>query len=468
MISSLYYIAVLLGTAIFCISTVLLLQKPFFKLAVSATKQLDVLFNSDLGESEKDRLILRNLSQLLKYLFLSLFGMMGTVALGIVPVLIYSAQFPDEAIDTSSLWFYLCMVAGSFVLFFFKKKSDYSYWSKLLHYLILDHYQLGRYLYKREISKYLREETVVDKPFVLVTGLARAGTTALTNLLYDPSFFHSIRYSNVPFLMAPRSWKKLYHPKNNATKERAHGDAVAVGEQSVEALEEYFFKVFLNDEFIQDHHLEKHELSPTLLSHYLKYQELFREQNDTLYLAKNNNLLLRFESFTALKANIRAVFIFRNPIDHAQSLLRQHQNFCAQQTEDPFVLQYMNWMGHHEFGQNHKAFKLNEEHFCSERDPSTIDYWLCLWVDYHQYFLQIDDKTKVILVHYDDLLKSPDALKRSISNQLDISFHESVSELFNPRRNKDKTEVVVDSNLKSSALEIYEQLVSDKLPIDKA
>ena len=46
----------------------------------------------------------------------------------------------------------------------------------------------------------------------------------------------------------------------------------------------------------------------------------------------------------------------REPISHSISLLNQHLNFLEIQKKDPFVLEYMNSLGHFEFGLNTKPF----------------------------------------------------------------------------------------------------------------
>jgi hypothetical protein len=199
-----YYAFVILGTALFCISMILLLKKPFFRLSSSAVKQLDIIINTSLGEKEKDKLILKNLSRLLTDFIKVTLLLILSVIVGLAPVLILAAIKPELNIDTSTVYFYGSMIVGSFSLFLVKnsKKTDYSYWSELLHTIILDNYNLGKYLFKKELKK-SNEKKSENSPFLIVTGLARSGTTALTKLLYDQNTFHSINYANMPFLMAP-------------------------------------------------------------------------------------------------------------------------------------------------------------------------------------------------------------------------------------------------------------------------
>ena len=209
--SSIYYLLVCLGSALFSIGIVTFLKKPFFQLSISAVKQLDVILNSSLEENKKDQLILKNLFQLVLHLVTTIFILIVTMAIGISPAFFYVKQYSNEQIDFSSLNFYLSLILGSAILLFFKKKSsDYSYWSKLLHTIILDNYNIGKFLFRKECKKKNLNIKQENHIFIVVTGLARAGTTALTNLLFDPNIFHSINYSNMPFLMTPNLWKKVY------------------------------------------------------------------------------------------------------------------------------------------------------------------------------------------------------------------------------------------------------------------
>jgi uncharacterized membrane protein (Fun14 family) len=337
---TLYYLIVVISSALFCIGVITFLKQPFFKLATSSTSQLNTIINKSLTEDEKDKLLIQTLIKVLGYL-LSCLIILCLLIIGatLLPVL-YVQLNGNIDVDTSSVYFYSSMIVGSFSLFFYKKKGDYSYWSKLLHKIVLDNYALGRYLLQKEFNKKPATEQTVNHDFIIITGLARSGTTALTNLIFDEDKFHSIKYSNVPFLLLPNLWKKLYNPKRVKERERAHQDNVLFSETSIEALEEYFFKAQLNDSYIDEHSLIKHSISIELLMKYYKYQNLFKNKNNTTYFAKNNNFLLRYESIRKLNKRFNVILMFRAPLDHAQSLLRQHRNFVDQQKADDFILSY--------------------------------------------------------------------------------------------------------------------------------
>jgi len=463
--SSLYYFFVFLGTIIFCLGLVLLLRKPFYNLATTAVKQLDIILDRSIGESEKDQYILRNLFTILKYLSINICILFILIICSILPVYLYKDKQLSLVSDTSSVYFYTCLFLGSISLLFFKKKTDYTYWSKLLHTIVLDNYNLGRFLFELEIKVFHKSNVLSEKPFVIVTGLARGGTTALTNLLYDKAIFHSITYANVPFLLAPNFWKKIYKPLSSKKKVRAHDDKVLFSENSIEALEEYFFKAFLKDSYIKERHLEKHEINKDILLKYYKYQDLFRDNNDTIYLAKNNNFLLRYESILKFNKQFKLVLIFRKPIEHAQSLLRQHENFLAQQEEDNFILKYMNWLGHYEFGQNQKYFSFDNDKLLENYDKSDLSYWLAIWINYYSEVTKIVDKHRICLVNYDDFLENPAKIKKALEISLEMKLTKEAPEQFSPQKYTSENLSKIDVALLEKANNIYEELILQKLDI---
>ena len=93
----------------------------------------------------------------------------------------------------------------------------------------LDPFVLSKLLFSFD-SKFKKGERIENKAeFVIVSGLARAGTTSLTDQLFKAGKFSSLDYSNMPFLLAPNLWKKMYNPKKAKLKERKHGDKMMFG-----------------------------------------------------------------------------------------------------------------------------------------------------------------------------------------------------------------------------------------------
>lgn len=464
---SVYHLLVVFGTIIFCLGLKYILAKPFFTLSKRSVRQLDIIMDGSMDDDEKDALILKNLAGLLKMFFLVLFLLVFIVLLSMVPVLVYQKLNPQSVADTSSIYFYGSMFLGSFSILFLKEKSDYSYWSKLLHTIILDNYHVGKYLFSKDKKKLKQDAVNQDQIFVIVSGLARAGTTAIARMIYSPEIFHSTKYSNMPFLLAPKFWKRFYNPKNAKEKQRAHGDNVMHSETSIEAMEEYFFKAHLKDRYITDKSLDKHEIDEKLFREYLSFQALFQERDkQTIFLAKNNNLILRLESMRKLNKDFKVILMFRDPFDHAKSLMNQHLNFVKQQEEDPFTLKYMDWLGHHEFGLNQKYFDLGSDIDFGKHNRNGLSYWLVSWLNYYEAIIKLLPDENIILVEYQDLLEKPNELKDQLAIRLGVSLKGERIDAFKSiaYANKIETDKInLDEDVMQRIEDVFRSLKASKL-----
>ena len=432
---------------------VLWIRRPFFRLAKRSVALLNTLV-SDLDEDEKFKAVNAQVFKTTGALFLVLGRSAVVVCLSAA---IYTGLFSLFFENTLSSGIKMAVLAvGSIIPFLIpgKQTSDYSDMAQLFHHLILDHYHLGKRLLARQIK-----DTEVNSrytgPFsrVLITGLARSGTTALTKELEKRGPFASLDYSNMPFLLAPRLWAKIYRPKQAENKERAHGDGVKVGLASVEALEEYFFKVMMQDRYILDHGLEKHTLSEEENALYRKYQNSISGA-DHVYLAKNNNAITRLPSLIKHNPDLVVFVMVRDPLQHAYSLMIQHQKFLAKQEKDPFITDYMNWLGHHEFGANQRPFLLLEgDQELHKGDPNTMAYWLKRWVSYYTYVQQF--KTAHLL-SYEAYAKDPVSTLHFIAQAAFIDLDTAELALF-PK--KDVSLDKSDSALESAAYKLYSKLI---------
>lgn len=461
-----YYVWVAVSTAIFCVGLVVFLKGPFLRLATSAVKQVDIILGTTLQEEDRELFLLANLRRLLVQCLVVLSIFAGISIVSWIPIYLYMTFGAAQDIEIRSVYFYLSMVVGSSILFLFNRKSsDYSYWSVLLHTVVLDNYNIARHLFGFEKMRPSKRKHIISEDFLVISGLARSGTTAVTNLLFDPHHFHATRYSNMPFLMAPSLWKKIYNPSGKKMKERAHGDKVMFGKNSVEALEEYYFKVFLNDQYIDETSLHVHRIDKKVYQYYLLFQQFFKLPNlDTRYFAKNNNFILRYSALRKYNKEFRVVIIFREPVSQACSLLHQHKNFTLLQSKDSFVLDYMNWLGHYEFGLNQKEFDFGSENLWSDYPKDTLNYWMGIWINYYEYVLSLPEDQKLYLVDYEDLLKAPQDLKRKLYEVLDIEFRLNEQSKFVPRV-VGKHDMSVDNKLLEIASNIYSDLLSRKLMI---
>jgi len=458
-----YFLAAGISGIIFS-SLLIYFRKRFFS-TLEATLGLSNAVLSDEEETVKQKKLITALKTMLGSLVLTIVLIVLIITLTAIPVLVYAffKEVAYSSLDLGSLGFILSLSAGSVLPFLIKRKKeneDYSEASILLHKLILNNYFLSKFLFSID-RKFKKEGKIEDKSkFLIVSGLARAGTTSLTDQLFKAGSFSSLDYSNMPMLLAPNIWKKVYNPKKANLKERKHGDKMLFGLNTIEALEEYFFKVFLNDDFITDKYLIKHEITQDVYDNYIKYQALVRQNSDSTYLSKNNNLILRHSSLRNFNKDFKIIFLFRKPEDHAYSLLNQHKRFSEFQQDNDFVQTYMNWLGHHEFGNNQKVFKFTEEEPNITFDKSMLNYWLQVWLNYYNYLLNVEDNN-FMLIDYEDYLKTPKEVLQLVGNEMQMSLDFSNIEPFENTRTIDTS--ACDKDLLNQVNNVYAKLKSQKI-----
>ena len=399
----------------------------FFTLASHSVGLLNVFLTEGIDEDTRHARVVGRLSGTVLALVVFVMYLVGAAILALAPIYLFtivngqSYSLPEQ----QPVCFWLAFGLGSLLPLLLpslrgSSASDYSPLSQLLHRLILDNYAVARRLFRLETAG--TEGDDVNESFVIVSGLARSGTTALCKMLAERGALYSLRYANVPFLMSPRLWGKVYRPSSDRERERSHGDSVSFGYNSVEALEEYFWKNMLDDAFITPEALTEHEVSAETYTDYLKYQQLVKPQDGSggTYLAKNNNFILRYASLRRRNKAFSIICLIREPFDHASSLLKLHHRFSEQQRADPFVLEYMDWLGHHEFGANHKPFRFDNQETLPEGDLAQLDYWLHVWLNYYRRVAMLVDDEKFYLLYYCDLVELPTKVLAELSTRIEV------------------------------------------------
>jgi len=134
-------------------------------------------------------------------------------------------------------------------------KSGYFTADRLLHRLALGNLALQKSL--ADIEDHLHasrlEQIPVDRP-VFVTSLPRAGTTLLLEVINETGAFASHTYRDMPFVLCPLLWDAISRGlrRKVQARERAHGDGMMVGCDSVEAFEEVLWKAFWPQRYFPD------------------------------------------------------------------------------------------------------------------------------------------------------------------------------------------------------------------------
>ena len=430
-------------------------RQTFYALAERSVSVLNDLLTAEDDDDKKLEMLTASTNKLVGSLFLSV-GLVAVAAvIFLVPSSLYS-WFNAGRLFTPQMgaaWGLVALSVGASIPFFLPAKSypsGYSELSMLLHRMVLNNYTIGLRLLKREVKTAKKLGLSPQKSFVIVSGLARSGTTSLMNKLMETAHFSSLSYANMPFLLSPNSWARVYKPKTQELKERSHKDGIKIGLESNEALEEYFFKAKLNDRFIQAEGLETHSIFKDELADYLDYQAVVRQHTKGVYLAKNNNFILRYKSVRKLNDAFVFAILYRHPLYHAASLLEKHQQYTAMQQEDGFVLEYMNWLGHHEFGQNQKPFVFNGQKPV-KGDKSTLDYWLNVWINYYNYAQNLTHQN-TLFICYESYCQFPDSVMNGVLAKVDMPAVTTSKTTF---KNQREVRLPYSDDLLSTAMEIY-------------
>jgi len=344
------------------------------------------------------------------------------------------------------------------------ESPDYSFGDKLLHRLTLGIPAIARVSFELDrFAAESRSATTAEK-HVFISGLARSGTTILMRTFYDTGRFRSLTYRDMPFVLMPCTWKKLSSPfqKARQQKERAHGDGIFVGFDSPEAFEEVFWRVFCSKEYIFETSLGPHAVSDEVLDYFRIYvQRIISCENSRSkqrYLSKNNNNILRLDAIRRAFPESLIIIPFRNPVQHACSLLAQHMKFCEIHSQDRFSYDYMYWLGHHEFGLTHKAFRFSEQVKPSLDDytPENINYWLTVWIITYSHLLSTAPAGSRFIC-YESLCNAPADILGPLFDSADVLMDWSC--LHNTIR-PPRTMIVngVNADLANQAQQVYEAM----------
>lgn len=337
--------------------------------------------------------------------------------------------------------------------------ADYDLASRLLHKLALGHPSVGELCFDIELSIKRNElDSCVDRQHVFVSGLARSGTTILMRALHDTGEFASLTYRDMPFVLAPNIWSKIVGcSQRNMDKEvRAHDDGILVDFDSPEALEEVFWRTFAGGSYIRKDKLLPHTIDTETIEKFRDYVSLIMlRYGKSRYLSKNNNNLLRLDSIRAAFPNATVLVSFRAPMQHAYSLLKQHQGFIKKNIDDPFTKKYMGWLAHHEFGSNHRPFEWSERQYPAT-EIGTVDYWLAQWVaSYSAILKKLNTHPEgILLIGYELLCSDTERVWRTLLDRLNIGSQTTPD--FNLRCAEAPTPRL--AGLENTAMEIYQEL----------
>ena len=339
-------------------------------------------------------------------------------------------------------------------------KENYNFVEKLLHYLILDNNIVGEFLFDIEKKFFLNNRSVQNNEHIFICGLARSGSTLLLNIIYQDEKFCSLTYKDMPMILGPNIWSKYFgkNVKNSKDQKRAHDDLIKINLNSPEAFEEVFWKLMLKSKYISNDFILDAKISEIDLIQYSNFISLICSRNNkSNYLSKNNNSIFRIDILLEYFQKSFFIIPYRNPYDHAFSLMHQHQKFSILQKNNQFIKKYMNWLGHYEFGLIHKRFKFEKSDI--KFDINTNDYWLHTWIEYYQKILDTFENSeyrdRIILLNYDKLCKYKYDYLGNVLKK--INFQNINKSIHITKINKD-LEIDYNKEILDKAIQIYDKL----------
>ena len=132
-------------------------------------------------------------------------------------------------------------------------------------------------------------------------------------------------------------------------------------------------------------------------------------QSETLrYLSKNNLNTARLAAPPEPLRQGTILIPFRDPVQQAAAMLRQHERFLEIHEEDDFVREYMKAIGHHEFGKGLKPIDFNEWLDGCSSNPEGLKFWVRYWTKAYQFALDQAGE-EVAFVSYARLTEEPDS-----------------------------------------------------------
>lgn len=415
--------ALLLGLLTF-IAALRLLKAPEVASRVVATAQDSILVisNRDLTDDEKEARIRRSSARMFKNFFV-ITGI-GLIATGSSALVVWAGAASgfymiDEAIAMAVGWPFLIGCSISAVVLWValdriggaskqtasaSEEVPYSPLDKALHSYAFSAGRQRRLaalenrLYRRRIDPALAERPV------FVTSLPRAGTTIMLNILAELPQFASATYRHMPFTLSPLLWGGFSGAfrKSGGVSERAHGDEIEVGVDSPEAFEEMLWMAFWPERYES-----RRILTWSPEDRNAEFEDFFRthmakivatKPGASRYVSKNNANIARLALLNKVFPDASIIIPVRNPRAQVGSLMRQHARFLDLHAREPFARQYMEGIGHFEFGGALKPIAFGGETL--DRDAAdSPDFWLRNWIGAYEFVLATAGDGAILIDH---------------------------------------------------------------------
>ena len=266
-------------------------------------------------------------------------------------------------------------------------------------------------------TRLLRSRLKAVEAPIYITGLARAGTTLLLNILASHPRLTSFKYCDYYGAFTPFWADHLFRAAGlgaSRKQERAHADGVMVNAYSPEAMEEILWMQF----FAYLHNPAENNVVERQTSH-PEFEAVYAATLAKLLLcrdadrivSKNNYSITRIAYLAKLYEDARFVIAVRHPIAHIASMARQHQRNLAH-FSSPDHRQYLRNAGHFEFGHERIPITIDAEKtrhiqtlWGAGRDAEGwAEYWNAIYAWTYEEVLQHEAlKTRCLVVPFEQL-----------------------------------------------------------------
>ncbi|MBI1252535.1 MAG: hypothetical protein GC189_13820 [Alphaproteobacteria bacterium] len=345
-------------------------------------------------------------------------------------------------------------------------EDRYSFVDKVLHRLAFATPKLQIDFAGMEDERFFKGAApVVDRP-VFITAMPRAGTTLLLNVLSESGVFATHTYRDMPFLFTPVGWRGFSgrFRREDTPRERAHGDGMMVSIDSPEAFEEMLWKAFWPGQYQADHIASwpsdgGDAFRDFFSRHMAKIAALAGQGRPRArrYASKNNFNIARIGWLRRAYRDARIIVPFREPIEHAASLLRQHVRFLEMHKTDAFMREYMMGIGHFDFGAGLKPIDFDGWRAGASQDATTLGFWLAYWRAAYGHCLR-ENAGEAAFFDYDAFCAAPQAGLSALARAADEpSLALALSEIRAPRLHEPDVSSV-DAALLQACADVHARL----------
>lgn len=317
----------------------------------------------------------------------------------------------------------------------------------------------------------------VERP-VFITALPRAGTTLLLECCAGLDEFAAHTYRRMPFVLTPLLWERFSRSFRVSARprERAHGDGMTVSMDSPEALEEVLWLGFWREHYEADRirPWEAHEADPEFLEFFRSHiRKLIlathgeHPHGTVRYVSKNNANIARMGWLAGAFPDARFVVPFREPLQHAASLRRQHRNFLELHRSDDFARRYMAGIGHFDFGANLRP--IDFANWLGPNAPAAqadgLTFWLRYWIVAYRQLLETAEAQlgdRVRMVDFDALCHAPGEALAEMADFLEIHDRErfiTEARRIRPSKPHDVDAGGIESGVLTEARRVHARLV---------